>query len=98
MQTKQAAREIEYETKIKELSDKHTNFIKKLKQNLADVTAENDTLKGQMRGMTQQFDAVREEKDRISATWDIQDQLFKSGEISSTDLKVNADSNLMSQL
>ena len=31
VQTKQAAREVEYETKIKELSDKHTNFIKKLK-------------------------------------------------------------------
>jgi predicted nucleic acid-binding Zn-ribbon protein len=38
---------------MKELSDKHTNFIKKLKQNLADVTQENDNLKGQMRGMTQ---------------------------------------------
>ena len=98
VQTKQGAREIEYESKMKELSDKHTNFIKKLKQNLADVTQENDNLKGQMRGMTQQFDAVREEKDRISATWDIQDQLFKSGEIGQTDLKVNADSNLISQL
>jgi hypothetical protein len=29
-----------------------------------------------MKSMGQQFDAVREEKDRISATWDIQDKLF----------------------
>lgn len=31
VQSKQAAREHENEARIKELSDKHTNFIKKLK-------------------------------------------------------------------
>jgi hypothetical protein len=45
--------------------------------------------------MNQQFDAVREEKDRISATWDVQDQLFKGGELGQTDLKINADSNMV---
>jgi hypothetical protein len=98
VQSKQAAREVEQEARVRELSDKHTNFIKKLKLKLEETQKENEELRGQMKNMNQQFDAVREEKDRISATWDIQDQLFKSGEMGQTDLKVNADSNLVSEL
>jgi hypothetical protein len=37
---------VEVEAKIKDLSDKHTNFIRKLKQNLEEVKQENDGIKG----------------------------------------------------
>jgi hypothetical protein len=46
VQTKQAKREVEQEARVKELSDKHTNFIRKLKLKLEEVQQENEHLKG----------------------------------------------------
>ena len=69
---KQAATVAGFEDKIKNLTNKSSNQIKKLKESLAEYQDEKKDLENQINKLTEQIDAIEEEKERLNMTQEIQ--------------------------
>jgi len=84
------------EDKVRQITSRHSNFIQKQKEKIADLDEHNQELAEENKHLQEQIDAMAEEKDRMVTTENIQDEEIKrlhETEEGKGDIKSLADSH-----